>query len=202
MREKNAGTDSEDARFINAGSRMRSADDEYEETAKAKRRKRNVASEYQTDRVEDKEEQCDDCLEKTKDRLLIAYDVKAFMLIPEREPMIEHQLIIRSTEHCPSLVMASEDVLEVVNQFKQKLCAVFASTGKQLIFIEYHLKSMAKWKKHLELICYPIDEDLLENSKMFFMKGINDTGSEWATNRKLISLDGQPIGKKVWIAFN
>ena len=193
MREKKAGTDSEDRRFVNAGARLRSADDEYEDTA-GKRRRRTAD---ETELVEEKDEACGQCLERIKERLMIAYDVKAYMVVPEKEPMVENQLIIRSVEHCPSLVHAGEDVLEAVNQYKQKLCAVFASIDKKLIFIEYYLRHMSKWNKHFELLCYPIDGNLLENSKMFFMKGINDTGSEWAANRKLISLNGDPISKKV-----
>lgn len=196
MSERRAGADSEDARFVNSSSKLRSADDEYEETASSKRRK-NDAGEYQRERVEDEEEKCYRCLDRIKDRLLIAYDEKAYIAIPEKEPMIEHQLVIRGAEHCPSLVFAGEDVVETVNQYKQKLCAVFASIDKKLIFIENYLKHSTKWNKHFELSCYPIDAELLENSKMFFMKDINDSGSEWATNKKLVSLDGEPIRKKV-----
>lgn len=195
MSEKKAGNDSEDARFVNASSRVRSVDDEYEDTAK--RRKKNVDG-YQIRREEEEEdEKCDLCLERVKERLLIDYNEKAYMVIAEKEPMIANQLIIRSTEHCPSLVCAGEDVVEAVNQYKQKLCAVFGSIDKKLIFIEYHLKHLSKWNKHFELACYPIDENCLENSKMFFMKGINDIGSEWATNTKLVSLNGEPISRKV-----
>lgn len=194
MSEKNAGKDSEDARFMSTSSRVRGVDDEYEETA-SKRRKKNDRE--QTRLEEEEEEKCDWCLERVKERLLIDYNEKVYMLIAEKEPMLENQLIIRSTDHSASLVAASEDVVEAVNQCKQKLCAVFGSIDQKLIFVEYHLKHQSRWNKHFELFCYPIDENSLESSKMFFMKGINDIGSEWDINKKLISLNGEPISKKV-----
>lgn len=171
--------------------------DEYDDDSGTKRKKLNNKNEYQLCVREESDESCDQCLTKIKKSLLIAYEDKIFMVIPERKPLLKNQLIIRSFDHFSSLATANEDVIEMVNQYKQKLSAIFDSIDMKLIFVEYYFRHSAKWNKHFNLICFPIPEDHFETSKMYFKKGISESESEWSLNKKLLFLKNEPIHKKV-----
>ena len=180
---------------MNASARIKNENDEYEDDVKRKRIK-TENDEFKIV-VQNDEDKCDMCLDKIKQQLIVTFNDKLLLIVPERKPLLDNQLILRSYAHCPSLVSANEDVVAMINQFKQKLCALFETIQMKLIFIEYYVKHQAKWNPHFQINCYPIKESSFEESKMYFKKGISDTESEWTINKKLIFLKEKPINKSV-----
>ena len=197
--ERRSDADSEDSRFVNTVGRIRRDDEEYDGFAgSAPKRTKKNEYEFVVQKNVDEDERCDRCLECIKSQLIVEHDDKLILVIPEREPLVDCQLIIRSIDHCPSLIAAGEDVVQLVNQYKQKMSLLFESVEKKVIFTEFYSKKQTKWNLHFEINCYPIEFDKFEESKMCFKKEISETEGEWTMNKKLIYLTNErPISKSV-----
>lgn len=163
--ERESSVRSDTMRFVNASTRVRDADDEYEASFKDPNLKKQKIM-Y----VEEEDDKCNLCIENINKHSLISYDDKIVLIIPDKEPLLDNQIIIRSVAHSLSLANSNEDVIENVNQYKQKLCSLFESMNMKLIFIEYFLANYRR-NRHFEINCYPIKSSIFEESKMYFKKG-------------------------------
>ena len=76
--------------------------------------------------------------------------------------------IIRSLSHEEtSYVAADEDTVTEVDRLRYALCSLHQEFKQTLVFCEMLNR---KVKKHMEIDCLPIPEDLLEEARMFFKK--------------------------------
>ena len=144
---------------------------------------------------------CDLCYSKMKNYLIFFNNNYVFLFVSEKEPLIDGQFSIRSRLHYSSLASSSEDCIEKIQNYKEELCKVFENKlQKKLVFIELYFKSITS-KNHVDIACYPVAKEKLEDLKIFFGKGIkkvNNNLSKEEIEKNLIKIDNKrPINEQV-----
>jgi hypothetical protein len=105
-------------------------------------------------------------------------------------------MFITSINHSfKSVVSADEDCLEEINLMKSSLSEYFKDANKSMVFFESYRKKTSSNRNHLKIECFPIDSELLGETKMYFKKAILECEGEWDMNKKLIELNGRSIVK-------
>lgn len=188
-------------------------DNEYEETAKKKSKK----SEYivSQEKQVDEDALCQNCLENFHPNYILSKGQKVFLTLGKNEPLVEGHCFIRSIkgshssgEIASSLVASEEETVREVDLLKQKLCLMFANERKAVIFTELWVRGRKKYDNHLVIECLPIPDDAFDEAWMYFKKGIQESESEWSTNKSVVDLKGKPLNRCLpdglsyfWVTF-
>lgn len=173
-----------------SSSKFVNVDDEYDGAAASKRKKPRTQDEYVRAEVDDEDAPCTLCVTHIKPHLLLYYNDRLYVSVPDRTPLIDRQLLIRPVSHANSLVSASEDVINDVNQSRKVIGAMFDRLDQEVIFVESFFKSQ-RWKRHFEIVCFPVPKKHAANLRMSFKKSILECEHEWSINKKLVSIDRQ-----------
>ncbi|KAJ6221691.1 hypothetical protein RDWZM_000236 [Blomia tropicalis] len=206
-------------RFINATSIIRSADDEYDEVKRRKKKtKLNNTKFEQIVKQESSMQNCGDCLERTSKHLTFKFfeELKhCFVCFTPFEPFILNYCQIRSLKHQtrPNSITADEECWTEIRQLMRQLSAFFTHFFKcSVIFMETHFRNQKRSQnissKHFVIECVPIKSRLEGDAKIYFHKAILESGEEWAMNRKMVKLEGKPVTKMLpkefayfWVSF-
>lgn len=125
----------------------------------------------------------------------------------QKECVTTGHWIIRSLSHEEtSFISADEDTVTEIDRLRYALCSLHQEFKQTLVFCELYNR---KCKKHVEIDCLPIPENLLEEARMFFKKEILDHGSEWSLNKKLVEIKDKHVTRSLpqglsyfWVTFD
>ncbi|XP_017493092.1 PREDICTED: CWF19-like protein 2 [Rhagoletis zephyria] len=215
----------EAARFVASSSKLRPKyDDEYEEV-KGKGKKKLKVHHDQFERMQSKNsssssEPCQDCLERLGKHLALRFAPEnlrhLFVAFTPTEPFTPNYCQIRSRSHSTannSVEADDEDLWRELRQVMRQLTAFFdRHLGCATLFMETHFvaakRAQNASRRHLVIEVVPLKKKYEADARIYFNKAILETGEEWATNRKLIKLEGRPVTKVIprglgyfWVAF-
>ncbi|KAH9391374.1 hypothetical protein TYRP_006977 [Tyrophagus putrescentiae] len=216
----------EAARFVASSSKLRPKyDDEYEEV-KGKGKKKLKVHHDQFERLQSKNsssssEPCQDCLERLGKHLALRFAPEnalkhLFVAFTPTEPFTPNYCQIRSRSHSTannSVEADDEDLWRELRQVMRQLTAFFdRHLGCATLFMETHFvaakRAQNASRRHLVIEVVPLKKKYEADARIYFHKAILETGEEWATNRKLIKLEGRPVTKVIprglgyfWVAF-
>lgn len=174
------------AKFLNV-------DDEYEGSGSKRKKTNQDGDEYIRREVDDEDEPCKLCAIHFPPHLLLFYNERVYVSVPEKSPLLDRQLIIRPLSHAASLIQAGEEVAQDVNQIRHVLAAMFSPNP--VLFVETYFRSH-RWQRHFEIHCFPIATKHVDQLRMGFRKAISECEHEWTVNRKLIKVD-KPVTRCV-----
>ncbi|UXI20318.1 2-oxoisovalerate dehydrogenase subunit alpha [Sarcoptes scabiei] len=192
-------------RFATSTSKIRDADDEYEgncQNSKKARLERDQ-SVFLKERSED--EKCLWCLELRAKHLLLKLPTEIsencyISLTPYRPCLPNICLLITKHHFIRSSLDADLDTWVQIRQFMRKMSAFFdRAYDCTVLFMEtfFMSKKRNQSRHHFVIECVPIENQFADSAKIYFYKAINESGKEWAINKKLIKLDKNPVTKKL-----
>ncbi|RKP18045.1 hypothetical protein ROZALSC1DRAFT_30211 [Rozella allomycis CSF55] len=185
-----------DRDFLSMSSKVkRNNDDTFDEiqetrNKKLKNKEKKIDMNEERARVLSKEqktiEACPFCLESSffDNSLVLATALKSFISIPKTGALHPLQLQIVPIEHIPSMLHGDEDLWDEIRNFKKCIIRMLASRGFTVVFLE----TCIKFNKlpHTVIDAIPLPGDCINQVKGYFKKAINEIGSEWSQNKKLV----------------
>lgn len=173
LREKNMSAADETKMYLSAAGRSinpKNMDDEYEVERKAKKVKTDRQGDQFYAKSERKvAEECNDCMSKTSRHLILAFGKQVYLSFGRTVPLVEGSAFITSIGHSfKSVVGADEDCVAEISSIKSALCQYFKDKHKSVIFMESFRKRSSSNRNHLKIECFPIDSELLGETKMYF----------------------------------
>jgi hypothetical protein len=134
---------------------------------------------------------------KMKKYLIIALGEKAYLAIPPFGSLLKNHCIISTFEHRNAMNQCDEDEWNEIIKFRSSLKKMFASLGKDVLFIETVTSYNMKKQLHSFIECIPISYEDMEVAPGYFKKAILDSDSEWSQNQKLIDTRGKGISRSI-----
>lgn len=99
-------------------------------------------------------------------------------------------------EHSASIAACEEEVSIELERYKGCLRSMFKRQGKTAFFLETALKLTSHPHAHIDVV--PIENDVVEECKMFFREALTSCDEEWSTNRKVVQLsESKPLQRAV-----
>lgn len=175
MREKNRTAVDETKLFINSFAKATKPGDddfEYDVERKAKKPKRDAnpnqgMTSVQLNRNQD--ETCAQCLSRVQRHLVLSSGEYVYLFVAKTQPLVDGHCFIGSVGHCDkTMVTADEECLAEINLIKAGLVKLFAEKKKRVVFFESFRKKTSTHRNHLIVECVPIDEELIDETRMYF----------------------------------
>ncbi|GBG86214.1 hypothetical protein CBR_g41119 [Chara braunii] len=140
-------------------------------------------------RLQTQQERCAFCFENPRrpSHLMISIATRAYMMLPDRAPLVEGHCLIVTMEHQGSMRNVDDDVWEEVRNFKKCLVRMHAKEEREVLFMETVL-GLSKQKRHCYVECIPVPVDTARQAPLYFKKAIDECESEWSRHdaKKLI----------------
>ncbi|KAF8569598.1 hypothetical protein P879_03982, partial [Paragonimus westermani] len=141
------------------------------------------------------ESSCTVCLERVPKHLVISVGEKVFLTLPEHVSLVPGHCLLVPYEHTCSVTRLDECTRRELVDFKRQIVSMFAKylDGSGCVFMETATKPDSP-RSHTQLECIPVPADILPSLSAYFKKALNELGSEWDQNRRLINLKPQGVG--------
>ncbi|THD20425.1 hypothetical protein D915_008513 [Fasciola hepatica] len=141
------------------------------------------------------ESSCTTCLERVPKHLVISVGEKSFLSLPEHVSMVHGQCFITPYEHIGSLTRVDDCTLREIISFKRQLIQMFRQqlNRSSCVFMETATKPDSS-RAHTQIECIPIPPDATESVSGYFRKALEEIGSEWDQNRRVIKLNRPGFG--------
>lgn len=97
--------------------------------------------------------------------------------------------------HSKCSTLLDEDVFTEIQQLRKALVKMFLEDDRDCVFFETAMG--LKNHPHMVLECVPLPREMGDLAPMYFQKAIQECESEWAHNKKLISLKEKDIRRSV-----
>lgn len=132
-----------------------------------------------------------------KRHMVIALGNKTFLMIPPFGSFVNGHCVITTFQHVTSMRDADEDEWSEIVRFKQSLKRMFASPGRDVLFIETVTPYSIRKNKHAYIECIPVPMNVSEQAPAYFKKAILECDTEYSNNTKLIDTRGRGIVKSI-----
>ncbi|KAF5398083.1 hypothetical protein PHET_08699 [Paragonimus heterotremus] len=141
------------------------------------------------------ESSCTVCLERVPKHLVISVGEKVFLTLPEYVSLVPGHCLLVPYEHASSVTRLDDCTRRELIDFKRQIVAMFTKylNGSGCVFMETATKPDSP-RSHTQLECIPVPADILPSVSAYFKKALNELGSEWDQNRRLINLKPQGVG--------
>ncbi|XP_064636752.1 CWF19-like protein 2 [Lineus longissimus] len=208
QREKLGTAEDQDRMFARlAGKAMEKTDDDYQvddvfvnrankklSDSKEENRQRSDAI-AQHSKMASALGRCDLCLEKCPKHLIIAIGIKCYLCLPNYLSLTEGHCQIVPIQHVSAGTAADEDVWNEIQVFRKGLTKLFEDKDMDCAFMETVMG--LKWQPHMIMECVPMPRETGEMAPIYFKKAIQESGTEWDQNKKLVDIRQKDIRRSV-----
>lgn len=204
--EKFNSAEDQNAEFMKLAGRIAKNDDlddvfsdkirRKESDEKTDRRNRERAiGEHQ--RTNQSLENCGLCLqsEKMQKHLMISMGETFYLTLPPQEPLTDGHCLLVPLRHVPCATQLDENEWEELMNFRKALTKMFASSDDDIIFFETAM--YLNRFPHMSLHCVPLPREQGDLAPIYFKKAIDESETEWSSNKKLVSLKGRDVRRAI-----
>lgn len=197
-REKFTSANDQDVEFVRvAGSHKNRNDDlddlfsdkvrRSESAAKSDEKAQNRAI-REHEQMEQTLENCNRCFDskRMQKQLIVAMGNHVYLALPSHEGLQTGHCIIAPLQHVTCSTQLDENVWSEVNDFLKALTQMFKSRKMDVCFFET-ARYLHK-KPHMTIHCVPNRN--FELLPFYFKKAIQESESDWSTNKQLVELKG------------
>lgn len=177
------------ARIMKKGYKGPGSDDERQYVKRQKKEEQNKASGHDSkNRMESSTvvDKCTSCLDNAQKHLIASIGKHSYLSLPTNHSLTEGNCLIAPINHCSSSVTCDEEVWAEIQQFKRALVRMFEKKRMDCVFIEHY--SLERKYSHLTIECIPLEMSVASMAPIYFKKAINESESEWATNKSIVNL--------------
>ena len=155
------------------------SEEQYKELMKQKQVKADTAFQRVTDN-------CQYCLgsKNAFKGSLISLGEYSYLSLPQYGQLVPGHCLIVPMNHCISLRTVEENVYEEIEKFKKYLQRMFFDNDLEAVFIETAIRFKKQYHTYIE--CIPLPKDIAEDAPFYFQKELNDSGSKWSANPKIV----------------
>lgn len=127
--------------------------------------------------------------------LMISMSEAFYLSLPTQEPLTDGHCTLVSIRHVPCGTQLDENEWADLLNFRKALVKMFAAADEDVIFFEtaVHLNRFP----HMYITCVPLPREQGDLAPIYFKKAIDESETEWASNKKLVSLKGRDVRKAV-----
>lgn len=189
-KHQNREPNEEVARIMKKGYKGPGSDDERQYIKKQKKEEQNKSAGHDSGkRLETSSivvEKCHYCFDNAQKHLIVSIGKYSYLSLPINHSLTEGNCLIAPINHCSSSVTCDEEVWAEIQQFKRALVRMFEKKRMDCVFIEHY--SIERKYLHLTIECIPLEMNVANMAPIYFKKAINESESEWATNKNIVNL--------------
>ncbi|KAF7273969.1 hypothetical protein GWI33_013345 [Rhynchophorus ferrugineus] len=204
--EKFNTAEDQDSEFVKIASNLRKNDDMDDFFTDSVRRKKSDSKIAEANRskainehhkVTESLENCLKCIQSTNmpKNLIISMGEYTYLSLPEYEPLTDGHCLIAPVRHTPSVTQLDENEWSEILDFRKSLVKMFNSRNEDVVFFEiamgYHRYP------HTTVECVPLPKEEGDMAPIYFKKAIDESETEWAQNKKLVSLKGRDVRRAI-----
>lgn len=142
-------------------------------------------------------ENCRLCIQSNNmpKHLMISMSEAFYLTLPTQEPLTDGHCILVPIRHVPCGTQLDENEWTDLINFRKSLVKMFAAADEDVIFFEtaVHINRFP----HTYITCVPLPREQGDLAPIYFKKAIDESETEWASNKKLVSLKGRDVRKAV-----
>lgn len=140
---------------------------------------------------------CSLCLQSScmPKHLMVSMNENFYLSLPPQEPLTDGHCMLVPIRHVPCGTQLDENEWSDLLNFRQALVKMFAAADEDVIFFEtaVHLNRFP----HMFITCVPLPKEQGDLAPIYFKKAIDESETEWASNKKLISLKDRDVRRAV-----
>lgn len=142
-------------------------------------------------------ENCNLCLqsEKMQKHLMISMGETFYLSLPSQEPLTDGHCLLVPLRHVPCATQLDENEWEELMNFRKALTKMFASSDDDIVFFETAM--YLNRFPHMSLQCVPLPREQGDLAPIYFKKAIDESETEWSSNKKLVSLKGRDVRRAI-----
>lgn len=122
---------------------------------------------------------------------VIASGTRAYLALPETEPLVEGHVLIVPIQHHLNMLEAEEDVWEEVKNFMKCLFQLAAAEVQDRSYVFYETVISLRQQRHTCIEAVPLGRDLLATLPGHFQVELSSVEGEWSQNKKVIEFSPQ-----------
>ncbi|XP_018579736.1 CWF19-like protein 2 homolog [Anoplophora glabripennis] len=204
--EKYNSVEDQNSEFVKMAGKIRKNDDlddifadnirKQESDSKIDAKKRDKAvNEHQ--RIAKSLDNCNRCIqsETMLKHLMVFMRETSYLALPSYEPLTEGHCLIIPFRHVPCSTQLDENEWSEILDIRRDLVKLFHSKNEEIIFFETAI-SLNKFP-HMFIECIPMPKEDGDMAPIYFKKAIDESETEWALNKKLVSLKGRDVRKAI-----
>ncbi|GAQ78864.1 hypothetical protein KFL_000200160 [Klebsormidium nitens] len=134
--------------------------------------------------------------------LIVSIGVKVYMMLPPRGTIVPGHCFIVPMAHEVASRHLDEDVWDEVRNFKKCLVKMWASDGKEVLFLETATQ-LQRQKRHCVVEAVPVPAGVASRqAPLYFKKALDEAESEWSQHNAKKIIDTRGKGLKASIPKN
>lgn len=140
---------------------------------------------------------CSYCLqsEAMLKHLMVSMGETVYLGLPSFEPLTDGHCLILPLRHVICSTQLDENEWHEMLNFRRSLVQMFKSRGEDVIFFETAM--YLQRYPHMIIQCIPVPQEEGDMAPIYFKKAIDESETEWAQNKKLVSLKGRDVRKAI-----
>lgn len=160
-----------------------------------KRNADKAISEHQ--RTTESLDNCTLCLQSPNmlKHLMVSMGETFYLSIPPQEPLTDGHCVLIPIRHVPCATQLDENEWSELLDFRKALTKMFLSSDEDVIFFE--IAMYLNRFPHMSIHCVPLPKEQGDLAPIYFKKAIDESETEWASNKKLVSLKGRDVRRAV-----
>lgn len=127
--------------------------------------------------------------------LMISMGETFYLSIPPQEPLTDGHCLLIPIRHVPCATQLDENEWSELLDFRKALTKMFTASDEDVIFFETAMY-LNKFP-HMSIHCVPLPREEGDLAPIYFKKAIDESETEWASNKKLVSLKGRDVRRAV-----
>ncbi|CAG0890248.1 unnamed protein product [Cyprideis torosa] len=136
---------------------------------------------------------CSRCYESSKmmKHLIVSLGKHSCLCLPAHKSLVEGHCLIIPLNHVTASTHVDEDVWEEMSSFAKALVRMFQDNEDgDCVFFE--MSRNLRYFPHMALECVPLPREVGDLAPIYFKKALQESESEWATNKKVVDVKGGP----------
>lgn len=127
--------------------------------------------------------------------LMISMSEAFYLCLPPQEPLTDGHCMLVPIRHVQCGTQLDENEWSDLINFRKALVKMFAAQDEDVLFFEtaVHLNRFP----HMFISCVPLPKEQGDLAPIYFKKAIDESETEWASNKKLVSLKDRDIRRAV-----
>ncbi|XP_060532592.1 CWF19-like protein 2 homolog [Cylas formicarius] len=148
-------------------------------------------------KMETKLDNCTLCIQskQSQNHLIVSMGEYAYLSLPAYEPLTTGHCFLVPIRHVSCSTHADENEWAELMNFRKALVRYFETKNKKTVFFECSM--MFHKHPHMVIECIPISKEHADMAPMYFKKAIDESETDWAQNKKLVSLKGRDVRKAI-----
>jgi hypothetical protein len=140
-------------------------------------------------------DKCEYCFDKVAKHLIVSIGSRVYLSLPSCLSVTEGHCLIVPMQHATQSTVVDEDVWAEIQKFRMSLTRLFAERDEDCVFMETAMNLSRH--PHMCIECIPLPREVGDLAPIYFKKAIQESGSEWADNKKCIDISKKSIRNAV-----